>query len=318
MIKSEKLLLKLPSYTDAEQIFEVSGCKVFRTRRKQDNESVLIKWLGHNGHFQWFESLLQHEYEVSRKLALPGIIRPRQLIEQSDVLALIMEDVSSGMFLQTVLEVQQPNFKVSLGLIVQLAEILHDLHQNKIVHKDIRPANILVDTINWKLHLTGFGMASTHLQDRPVFSSSLAYLDHLAYISPEQTGRMNCDVDYRSDFYSLGITLYQLLTGQLPFNRSERLALIHDHLAVRPVSVRELCPDIPESVSAIVDKLLQKQPEERYQSAAGLKRDLQICASQWRESGTVIEFQLAEDDFFEQFLIPTKLYGREHTINLLE
>ena len=195
----------------------------------------------------------------------------------------------------------------SLHLASQLAVALADLHAAQLVHRDIRPANIVVTHEHGALKLVDLG---------PAGSAERAVPGDWAYVSPEQTGRMNRPVDYRSDFYALGVTLYRMLTGQLPFRGSDPLEWTHCHIA-RTAPPPCTVADVPEAASAIVMKLLAKLPEDRYQSAHGLQADLDRCLAQWQAAGRIDPFALGADDVSDRFQIPHKLYGRERERALL-
>jgi hypothetical protein len=204
-----------------------------------------------------------------------------------------------------------------LKIAQQLSTILHELHQNRVIHKDIKPANILIHPETKQVKLIDFSIASLLPKQTPEIQNPNVLEGTLAYLAPEQTGRMNRGIDYRADFYSLGVTLYELLTGDLPFLADEPLELVHCHIAKTPLSPHQINQNIPHIISEIVLKLMAKNAEDRYQSALGLKPDLQQCLRQWQETGTIIEFELGQEDRSDRFLIPEKLYGREQEVKLL-
>jgi len=202
--------------------------------------------------------------------------------------------------------------RISIGLAVAISQV----HKRGLVHKDIKPANALVDGLG-HVWLTGFGIASRLPRERPTPKAPEFVAGSLPYMAPEQTGRMNRSVDSRSDLYSLGVTLYEMATGTLPFVASDPMELLHCQIARQPVPVRERAPKIPAQVCAIIAKLLAKTAEERYQTASGLERDLQRCLKEWETHGHIEEFPLGEHDTPDRLLIPEKLYGRSSEINLL-
>ncbi|MCP4685610.1 MAG: serine/threonine protein kinase, partial [bacterium] len=183
-------------------------------------------------------------------------------------------------------------------------------HRRRIIHKDINSNNILVSSDRTRTWIIDFGISSRvdlkteHLGNFETLEGTLAY------ISPEQTGRMNRMVDYRTDLYSLGVTLYELLTGKLPFAGKQIMEIVHGHIAKVPQPVSEVRPDIPPVVSNIIAKLMEKNAEDRYQSGYGLKADLEKCLKQLAETGRIEDFKLAENDFSGRFQISQKLYGR--------
>ena len=182
----------------------------------------------------------------------------------------------------TVILSQIHNFSLPefLNIAIKITEILGHIHSSNIIHKDINPSNIVFNPETGILKIIDFGISTQLSRENPTLKNPNVLEGTLAYMSPEQTGRMNRSLDYRTDFYSLGVTFYELLTGKLPFESTDALALVHCHLAKVPVSPREINSEIPKAVSDIVMKLMAKTAEERYQSAWGLKTDLENCLSQ--------------------------------------
>ncbi|MGD1805437.1 trifunctional serine/threonine-protein kinase/ATP-binding protein/sensor histidine kinase [Dapis sp. BLCC M126] len=204
-----------------------------------------------------------------------------------------------------------------LPIAVQIAQILHKLHYYQIIYQHIKPSNILIDPVSKQVNFSDFTFASIVNQKKQVINISNVLEGTLGYISPEQTGRMNRCLDYRTDFYSLGITFYQLLTMQLPFSAEDPMEWIYCHLAKNPPAVHEENPKIPQVLSNIVAKLMAKNPEDRYQSALGLKQDLEKCLSQWEKIGQIDFFELGKNDICDRFMIPDKLYGRDLEVKTL-
>ena len=208
-----------------------------------------------------------------------------------------------------------------LAIVLQMADILNDLCQHRIIHQNIKPANIIIEPDSKHIQLVDFRTASVlHKETQDI--QHLAELEGtLAYLSPEQTGRMNRGIDYRTDFYGLGVTLYELLTGTLPFQSNDPMELVHCHIARVPTPPHlinaDINPDLPPVMSKIVLKLMAKNAEDRYQSALGLKHDLARCLRQWRATGAMTDFELGTQDVSDRFLIPEKLYGREVEVQTL-
>jgi predicted ATPase/signal transduction histidine kinase len=192
-----------------------------------------------------------------------------------------------------------------------------DIHQQGIVHKDLKPENILVNRTTGEVKITDFGLASRIPREQPTAGPPRLIEGSLPYLSPEQTGRTNRAIDGRADLYSLGVTFYQMLTGQLPFEAHDPVEWVHCHVARAPPSPREVVPEVPETIARIVLKLLSKMPEDRYQSARGLRLDLERCLAQWSRSGRIEPFAPGERDVSDRLQIPQKLYGREAEIDLL-
>jgi predicted ATPase/signal transduction histidine kinase/CheY-like chemotaxis protein len=204
-----------------------------------------------------------------------------------------------------------------LKLAIETAEILGAIHAANIIHKDINPANIVFNPETGIVKIIDFGISTQLTRENLTLKNPNVLEGTLAYMSPEQTGRMNRTLDYRTDFYSLGATFYELLTGQLPFETTDALELVHCHIAKVPSSPYQLVPEIPHVVSDIVMKLMAKTAEERYQSAWGLKADLETCLTQLQETGNISDFPLAHSDISDKFQIPQKLYGREVEVDTL-
>ncbi|CBN56170.1 MULTISPECIES: protein kinase domain-containing protein [Kamptonema] len=311
------VITHLPGYRITEQIYIGHRTIVYRGVRESDGTSVVIKLL--RNEYPNFNELVQfrNQYTIAKNLDFPNIVKPLTLESCHNSYALIMEDFS-GISLSTYLTIANKNHNnKSLSLIeflplaLQLTDILNYLYQNRVIHNDIKPANILINPDTKQLKLIDFSISSLLPRETQEIQNPNILEGTLAYLSPEQTGRMNRGIDYRSDFYSLGVTFYELLIGQLPFISHEAMELVHCHLAKQPIPLHEIKPEIPLVLSAIVSKLMAKNAEDRYQSALGLKHDLEICLSQLQETGDIQEFGLGQGDITDRFLIPEKLYARE-------
>jgi len=204
-----------------------------------------------------------------------------------------------------------------LRIAIALVAAVRQMHERGLIHKDIKPANVLVDPARERAWLTGFGIASRLPREHRAPEPPEVIAGTLAYMAPEQTGRMNRSVDSRSDLYALGVTFYEMLTGALPFTAADPMEWVHCHIARRPVAPEERALDIPGRVSAIVMKLLAKNAEDRYQTAAGLANDLQRCLLAWEATGRIEPFPLGTEDASDRLVIPERLYGREREIDAL-
>jgi predicted ATPase/signal transduction histidine kinase/GAF domain-containing protein len=258
---------------------------------------------------------LAREYELAEYLDRNWAIRPLELVQEHDETILILEDPGGELLSQLVgapMEVGR-----FLYLAIGIAATVGKMHQQDLVHKDIKPANILVNNRDGGIRLTGFGIASRVPRERQPPEPPHFIAGTLAYMAPEQTGRMNRSIDSRSDLYALGVTFYQMLTGSLPFDAVDAMEWIHCHIARQPASPTSLVPDVPLAISAIIAKLLAKAAEDRYQTAAGLEQDLQRCLADWETLRRVDPFPLGEHDIPGRLLIPEKLYGRERDIDTL-
>ncbi|MEG4210801.1 AAA family ATPase [Microcoleus sp. S13_B4] len=197
---------------------------------------------------------------------------------------------------------------------IQIANSLDGLYRHHVIHKDLKPANILINPASKQVKLIDFSIASLLPRQTQEIQNPNVLEGTLPYISPEQTGRMNRGIDYRTDFYSLGVTFYELLTRQLPFQSDDPIELVHCHLAKQPIPVHHVNKSVPWAVSEIVSKLMAKNAEDRYQSAIGLKFDLETCLHEWEETAQITSFKLGTRDLCDRFIIPEKLYGRESEV----
>jgi PAS domain S-box-containing protein len=252
---------------------------------------------------------LTHELALKDDLDGDWAVRPLDLVREHGQTMLVLEDPGGeplDRLLGRPMEIGQ-----FLRLAVGLSSALRRLHERGIIHKDIKPANVLVDVETGHVWLTGFGIASRLPRERQLPEPPGVIAGTLAYMAPEQTGRMNRSIDSRSDLYSLGVTLYEMSTGALPFTASDPMELIHCHVARQPAMPEQRWKDVPAAVSAIILKLLAKTAEERYQTAAGVEADLGRCLTEWEARGHVDTFELGAHDTSDRLLMPEKLYGRD-------
>lgn len=260
---------------------------------------------------------MRHEYKIRRNLRnLEDIVNCYRIETYQNGVALTLEDFG-GLALSKFLDATKINSIQFLEIAIQLVQSLGNIHQNQIIHKDIKPHNIIINPETYRVKITDFSISSRLVRENATPSYPSLLEGTLAYISPEQTGRMNRAIDYRSDFYSLGVTFYEMLTGELPFNAIDPLELVHCHIARIAPSPRSLKPEIPEAISGIVMKLLAKTAEDRYQSADGLRFDLETCLAMLQASGNISDFTVGNADRAGQLLIPQKLYGRETEVAAL-
>jgi PAS domain S-box-containing protein len=257
---------------------------------------------------------LEHEYALKGELDADWAARPIALTRYNGDMALVLEDPGG-----TPADRLLGPLDVShlLRIAIPLAGALRRVHERGLIHKDIKPANILVDAESGGVWLTGFGIASRLPRERQAPAPPEVIAGTLAYMAPEQTGRMNRSVDSRTDLYALGITFYEMLTGTLPFTAAYPMEWVHCHIARQPAPPDERVASVPGALSAIVMKLLAKTGEERYQTAAGVEADLRRCLADLELYGRIECFPLGEHDGSDRLLIPEKLYGREREIEAL-
>jgi len=260
---------------------------------------------------------LEHEYALKGELDAGWAARPLELCRQNDGMTLSREN-PGGEHLDQILLANGPLLVAAfLRIAIALADALRRMHERGLIHKDIKPANVIVNMTSGKVWLTGFGIASRLPRERRRADPPEEIAGTLAYMAPEQTGRMNRSIDSRSDLYSLGVTFYEMLTGRPPFAASDPVEWIHCHIARKPAPPNDRAPHVPAQLSAIVMKLLAKTAEDRYQTAAGLVLDLRRCLQTWELSGGIDPFPLREHDASDQLMIPERLYGRESEIAAL-
>jgi predicted ATPase/GAF domain-containing protein/DNA-binding CsgD family transcriptional regulator/tRNA A-37 threonylcarbamoyl transferase component Bud32 len=310
--------LTFSGYYLHENLYESATSRVYRAQRAADKQPVILKILKQAypspEKIAWFK----REYDITRAMNLAGVLKAYGLENRQQHWLMVLEDFGGESLERLSLAGKLPlsNF---LSLAIEVTDILGRIHERQIIHKDISPANIVVvppsAAEKWQAKVIDFGISTALSRENPTFRSPTVLEGTLAYMSPEQTGRMNRALDYRTDFYSLGATFYELLTGQAPFPTGDPLALIHHHLAIPPLPPQALKPDLPPSLGEIIFKLMAKNAEDRYQSAAGLKADLVECLGQWQSRQRIEDFPLGQQDSANRLQIPQRLYGREAEVN---
>ncbi len=299
-------------------LFEGVNSIIYYRDTSEWNTPVIIKVIKND--FPTPTQLIQfnNEYEFTKDLKIEGIRKAYKKDKLEGKPALVLEYFQGVTFKKSFFE-NSWTYKDFLKVAINVAEALGQIHQNHIIHKDINSNNVLVDLATHRIKIIDFGISSridTRVQD---LRNPDALEGTLAYISPEQTGRMNRAVDYRSDLYSLGVAFYEILTNKLPFTAADSIELVHCHLAQKPQPPHQVNPTVPRVLSEIVMKLLEKNAEDRYQSAFGLKNDLELCLKGFiaNGNGKIDYFNLGQEDYSDRFSIPQKLYGREDEVKLL-
>lgn len=308
-------MFQLPGYEIGQNLYQGMRHLVFRGKRREDGRAVILKILNLDDPGSEDLALFLHEFRTVQQLEIKGIVRALDTVVMADHLAIVLEDVN-GTSLTNFMQQRALDVDVFLPMASRLAATLDAVHAHGILHRDIKPDNIVIDQAGNPL-ISDFGLALGH--DAPGFDNhhhSLA--GSPAYLAPEQSGRTNRILDHRCDLYALGVCFFEMLTGELPFQHEEPLALIHAHLAVRPPVPHHRNPSIPKTLSAIILKLLEKNPEDRYQSGAGLRADLDQCRDQRLLRGTISTFPLAQNENIVKLIVSNKLYGRESALHDLE
>ncbi|WP_428266228.1 AAA family ATPase [Haliangium sp.] len=311
-------MLHLVSHEIHETIYESWRTLVYRGRRSEDGRVVIVKT--HRLERPPPEAIarLRREFAMGRQAEGPGVIRYLDVEAQGGTVVLISEDFGA-LDLGTQLPAIRGDVDTFLAVALQLAEGLSSIHDQDLIHKDIKPANIVMNPDTRLVKIIDFGLASEIVRERRGPRGPARMEGSIAYMSPEQTGRMNRTIDHRSDLYSLGVTFYEMLCGQRPFSGDDSLELIHCHIAKQPTPPHQIDADVPRVLSDITMKLLAKNAEERYQSARGLRADLLRCERAMHESGRLVEFELGADDRSGTLQVSERLYGREpHKRSLLD
>ncbi|KOA19277.1 sensor histidine kinase TmoS [Clostridium homopropionicum DSM 5847] len=289
---------------------------VFKALDVKKNQNVIIKSLNTEFDNLINTSKIESIYNLVKKLESEYVLKAYELLEFQNRLSVTLEDIG-GIYLSQYIKKNPIELKELLEIALKITKCIKYIHNNHIIHKNINPFNIIYNKDKKIIKLLGFENSSEFSFETAEALNPNIFHDNLFYISPEQTGRMNRPVDYRTDFYSLGITLYELACSKLPFASFEPEDVVYFHIAKTPLPISEINPSIPPSVSKIISKLMEKMPEDRYVSALGIELDLQECINQLEEKGIIEEFELGKNDLSYKFEIPKKIYGREAEIKKL-
>lgn len=300
-------------FNSIQIVYEDAHTALYRGTRIKDQKSVLIKVL--KPEFQTSKSIqrLKNSFNIGKAIKSGPIIKPISLEKSHGSYILVSEDFPG----RPIQASDCDSLRSFLEWSIRLTNALADLHSQKIIHKDIRPQNILIDPDSQEVRFINLDIASLIQSSEQLSVDPNVIEGSFPYMAPEQTGRTNYAMDGRTDLYALGVTLYELRSGKLPFQANDPLEWIHAHLAQSPQSIIKYSPETPVVVSNIINKLLSKVPEERYQSSAGLRDDLEKCLERLNDKGVIDSFPLGERDISVQFRIPHKLYGRKMEVEQL-
>ena len=308
-------MIDIPEFQVEEKIYESVRSVVYRAKQIEGDRPVILKTL--KDEYPDPQEILRYrrEFETIRHLNVSGIPQPIGLQRVSNRLILITEDIG-GQDLKKLLKTHTFTLRQLLKMAVDTICVLGEIHAANLIHGDIKPSNIVFNPQTNHLQIIDFGSSRTLSGAGPV-SETQMLAGTLSYMSPEQTGRMNRPVDWRTDFYSLGAALYELFTGNLPFETTDALELVHAHIARLPMRPSELDAEVPGGLSDIIMKLLSKNPEDRYQSTRGIEADLIECLERLKNTGRIHPFPLARQDVSDKFQVSRKLVGRQKELDTL-
>lgn len=309
-------MLNIPGYQIFNLIYESTNSLVYRGLRNEDKLPIILKFLKEEYPTQEELTRYKQEYEITRNLNIPGVVKAYESIKYHNTPVIILEDFG-GESIKNLLVNQKFDLARFLRFAIQITDSLGQIHQHNIIHKDINPFNIVINPQTEQVKIIDFGISSILTRENPTIKNPNCLEGTLPYMSPEQTGRMNRSLDYRTDLYSLGATFYEMITNRLPFEMTDAMEVVYCHIAKQPIPPQQINPEIPQTVSNIIMKLLAKNAEDRYQSAWGIKADLEECLKQLKQQGKVTEFSLGKQDIADKFQIPQKLYGRKREIDTL-
>jgi predicted ATPase/GAF domain-containing protein len=294
-------------YEIRETLHDSENSMIFRAKHNSSGKEVVLKQSKSS-----IKAGLYNEYNLIRENASDNSI---VLLTQRGKIPSLVRKFYPGKTLKEELRTSKAGTGFFFSCCFKIINELQDIHSREIIHKDLSPDNILIDHENNAVHIIDFELSTKQQFQAPVFNGVSVIEGSLHYMSPEQTGRMNRVIDYRSDFYSLGVIFYEILCGKKPFESTDALELIHCHIAQIPSSISVISPEVPRGVVDVVNKLLSKNAEERYQSLNGLRVDLEHCEKEWKKSGTVPSFELAKADLPLRLNVSQRLIGREEEIN---
>jgi serine/threonine protein kinase len=312
-------MVHILNYQIKEKLNEGTHSIVYRACRRDDNQGVILKVMKQEYPTSEEITYFKREYEVIRALSgTPGVVQAYGLEKVENRFMLILEDFG-GESLTRLIQQKHVNPELSelMHLAIQIAKILGEIHSQNVIHKNINPSNIVWNPKTGQVKIIDFGFSARLPGEKEIMRNLNMLEGTLPYMAPEQTGRMNRAIDYRTDFYSFGVSFYEILTGRLPFETTDVLELVHCHIAKIPIPVHEQNSKIPEILSKMISRLMAKNVEERYQSISGIIFDLHKCMVELLSKGRIDCFDIGQQDVFDKFQIPQKLYGRAREMETL-
>lgn len=314
-------MYEIPGYTISKLIYDGQKVSIFQAKsvsfqNGEQNQSVTVKALKENYNSPKHIAALKHEHAILKKITSPYVIKSLELVQTENSWALIEENFE-GQSLSTLIKENMLDLKTILIIGIEICKGIGEIHNELIIHKDIKPQNIIVNLQNRLIKIVDFGLSTLLTRETQSIINPESLEGSVTYISPEQTGRMNRSIDYRTDIYSLGVIFYEMLTGEPPFAAPDLMELVYMHIAKPVIPPHVLNPSIPKALSEIVTKCLEKNPEARYNSCYGIANDLEKCLDQLQKKGRISYFVSGLNDVFDHFNIPQKLYGREREIDSL-
>jgi len=311
---------KIDQYTIVKQLFSSTKYTIYQAIGDK-SEAVILKVISKEFVSAKAIASIMNEYNIIREFSSPLIVEALKIIHHENAPVMVLKDIG-GMQLKQFIKENASNSRThdiekALEIAILITKAIGQIHEKNIIHKDINPNNIIYNPKTKFINIIDFNLSSKLNFEKQEISNNNLLEGTLAYISPEQTGRINRNLDYRTDFYSLGVTLYELFSSCLPFEAQTLREWIHCQIAISPIPLHKLNREIPEAISQIVSKLMEKSAENRYQSSFGIVEDLQRCLYEFSTKGRIDTFEAGKNNVSQKFQLSQKLYGREKEVELL-